>query len=153
MRERPALKLAAFLPYRLNVAAAIVSEGLARIYSQRFGIGVAEWRVLATVGEFHSITGKAIGQHAHMGKVKVSRAVAALEARSLIQRIPNEEDLREAFLVLTAEGAHLYGEIALLAMAYVERLEAAVSPGELTALNAVLDKLMQRARELDQPPI
>jgi len=150
--ERAPLKLAAFLPYRLNVAAAIVSDGLARIYSRRFGIGVPEWRVLATMGEFQSITGKAIGLHSHMGKVKVSRAVASLEARGLIRRSPNEDDMREAFLVLTPEGARLYGEIAPLALAYVKRLESTLSPSELETLNAVLEKLMRRTQELDDPP-
>ena len=76
-------------PIGLSVLAAVVSEGLARSYSEQFGIGVPEWRVLATIGEFQSITAKAIGAHAHMGKVKVSRAVAALEGRALIQRTPN----------------------------------------------------------------
>ena len=104
------------------------------------------------MGEFQSITGKAIGLHSHMGKVKVSRAVASLEARGLIRRSPNEDDMREAFLVLTPEGARLYGEIAPLALAYVKRLESTLSPSELETLNAVLEKLMRRTQELDDPP-
>ncbi len=38
----PALLLETFLPYRLNVAAAQVSEGLARVYSERFGLDIRD---------------------------------------------------------------------------------------------------------------
>lgn len=137
--------LATFLPYRLNVAAAVVSEGLAREYGARFGIGVAEWRVLATVGEFGSVTAKAIGLHAHMGKVKVSRAAAALEARGLIRRVPNPDDRREAFLALTPAGEAVHGEIAALALAYAARLTEALLAAEAAALDRLLDKLTRRA--------
>src|SRR5262249_46397796 len=73
------LKLEEFLPYRLNVLANLVSQALSRIYVERYGLGVPEWRVLVTLGEFGVMTGKAVGAHSHMHKTKVSRAVAELE--------------------------------------------------------------------------
>src|SRR5262245_29471419 len=95
------LKLEEFLPYRLNVCAALVSQALSRIYADRYRIGVPEWRVLVTLGQFGAMTAKAIGAHSHMHKTKVSRAVASLESRKLINRRVNRADLREAFLSLT----------------------------------------------------
>ena len=77
------LKLEEFLPYRLNVVASLVSQALSRIYAERYGIGVPEWRVLVTLGQYGMMTGKAIGAHSHMHKTKVSRAVALLEKRKL----------------------------------------------------------------------
>jgi len=68
------LKLEEFLPYRLNVVASLVSQALSRVYADRYGIGVPEWRVLVTLGQFGMMTGKAIGAHSHMHKTKVSRA-------------------------------------------------------------------------------
>src|SRR5579862_113451 len=73
------LKLEEFLPYQLNVVASLVSQALSRIYVDRYGIGVPEWRVLVTLGEFDRITAKAIGTHSHMHKTKISRAVSELE--------------------------------------------------------------------------
>ena len=70
------LKLEEFLPYRLNVVASLVSQALSQIYADRYGIGVPEWRVLVTLGQYGMMTGKAIGEHSHMHKTKVSRAVA-----------------------------------------------------------------------------
>lgn len=141
----PRLRLSSFLPYRLNVAAAVVSEGLARTYSERFGISVHEWRILATVGEFGSITAKAIGEHAHMSKVNVSRAAASLEAKGLIGRPPNPLDKREAFLVFTPAGKSLYDRIVPLARAYVDSLREGFSPDEEQILFRLLDRLMERA--------
>ena len=142
------LTLAAFLPYRLSVLAAAVSEGLARLYEARFGIGIPEWRVLATVGEFGSITATAVGAHARMSKVKVSRAAAALAARGLIARRGNPQDRRAAFLVLTAAGAAMYAEIAPLALDYARALADALAPGEAARLDGLVDALTRRADAL-----
>lgn len=88
------LKLEEFLPYQLNVVSSLVSQALSRIYSRRYRIGVPEWRVLVTLGQFGVMTGKAIGAHTHMHKTKVSRAVAILERRKLLARRANREDMR-----------------------------------------------------------
>lgn len=66
------LRLDDFLPYQLNVASSLVSQALSRLYAERYGIGVPEWRVLVTLGQFETMTGKAIGEHSHMHKTKVS---------------------------------------------------------------------------------
>ena len=103
--DQAALKLEEFLPYRLNVCASLVSQALSRIYAERYKIGVPEWRVLVTLGQFGMMTAKAIGSHSHMHKTKVSRAVALLERRKLVARRANRADLREAFLSLTPPAA------------------------------------------------
>jgi DNA-binding MarR family transcriptional regulator len=145
------LTLAEFLPYRLSVLATLASEGLARIYAARFGIGIPEWRVLATAGEFEPITAKAIGRHARMGKVKVSRAAAALEARGLVRRAPNPADLREAFLTLTGEGRRVYAALVPLALGYADALAADLSEPERAALDGLVARLTARAAALAEP--
>ena len=89
------LKLEKFLPYQLNVVASLTSQALSRVYSRRYGIGVPEWRVLVTLGQYGVMTGKDIGAHTHMHKTKVSRAVALLEKRKLLLRRANRADMRE----------------------------------------------------------
>ena len=106
------LRLDDFLPYQLNVVASLVSQALSRLYAERYGIGVPEWRVLVTLGEFETMTGKAIGEHSHMHKTKVSRAVALLEKRKFLVRRVNRSDLRESFLSLTPEGRAIYDDLA-----------------------------------------
>src|SRR6201987_298353 len=86
------LKLEQFLPYQLNVVASLVSLALSSVYARRYRIGVPEWRVLVTLGQYGVMTAKAIGAHSHMHKTKVSRAVALLEKRKLVARRSNRED-------------------------------------------------------------
>jgi len=142
------LKLEDFLPYRLNVCAALVSLALSRIYADRYKIGVPEWRVLVTLGQFGMMTGKAIGIHSAMHKTKVSRAVAQLERRKLLARRPNRADLREAILSLTPAGRDVYDAAAPIALEFARQFEAAVEPADRAALDRALKSLTERAAQL-----
>lgn len=138
--ERP-LKLADFLPYRLNVLAEGVSQGLSRLYAARYGITIAQWRVLATLGEFETMTSAAIAKHSRMHKTKVSRAIAEMDRNALVRRISNEDDMREAFVTLTAKGKDLYGQIAPQAQAYADKLVGRLPKADQAALWRILEKL------------
>ena len=144
----PALKLEEFLPYRLNVLASFVSLALSRIYSGRHGIGISEWRVLVTLGQFGMMTGKSIGAHSHMHKTKVSRAVAVLTRRKLVARQVNRDDLRESFLSLTPAGRAIYEELAPVALDFAKELWEVVDPADRTALDRAINRLTERSRKL-----
>ena len=146
--HQPPLKLEEFLPYRLNVCANLVSQALSRVYSERYQIGVPEWRVLVTLGQLGMMTAKAIGTHSHMHKTKVSRAVALLERRKLLVRRANRADLREAFLSLTPAGRDVYDELAPLALEFARNLLDAVDPADRDALCRALRGLSKRSTEL-----
>jgi DNA-binding MarR family transcriptional regulator len=144
------LKLEDFLPYRLNVAAALVSEALSRVYGERHGLGIPEWRVVATLGQFGMMTGKEIGAHAHMHKTKVSRAVAVLARRKLVLRRANKADMREAFLTLTPAGRAIYQDIAPVAIALARRFIEAIAPADRAAFDRALKAVTERGRKLAQ---
>ena len=120
--DQAPLKLEQFLPYQLNVVASLVSLALSRVYARRYRIGVPEWRVLVTLGQYGVMTGKAIGAHTHMHKTKVSRAVALMEKRKLLVRRNNRADMRESVLSLTAAGRTMYEELAPHALDFARRL-------------------------------
>jgi len=143
-----ALKLEEFLPYRLNVCASLVSQALSRVYAERYKIGVPEWRVMVTLGQFGMMTAKAIGQHSHMHKTKVSRAVALLERRKLVARRANRADLREAFLSLTPVGHDIYSELAPIALDFARQLMESVDAADRAALDRALKKLTERSSQL-----
>jgi DNA-binding MarR family transcriptional regulator len=146
--EQAPLKLEHFLPYQLNVVSSLVSQALSRVYARRYGIGVPEWRVVVTLGQYGVMTAKAIGAHTHMHKTKVSRAVALLEKRRLIVRRANREDMRETFLSLTAAGRTMYEEVAPHALDFARRLTEILSPGDREAFNRALQQLTARSAEL-----
>jgi DNA-binding MarR family transcriptional regulator len=142
------LKLEQFLPYRLNVVASLVSQALSRIYADRCGIGVPEWRVLVTLGQYGMMTGKSIGAHSHMHKTKVSRAVALLEKRKLVTRRANRADLREAFLALTPAGRAMYDDLAPIALDFANRLSEVVDTADRAAFERAVDRLIERSAKL-----
>ncbi len=142
------MKLEQFLPYRLNVVASLVSQALSRVYARRYRIGIPEWRVLVTLGQFGTMTGKAIGAHTHMHKTKVSRAVALLEKRKLLVRRVNRADMRESFLSLTADGRAIYEELAPHALDFARRLTDILTPGDREAFNRALQQITDRSAQL-----
>lgn len=142
------LKLETFLPYRLNVVASLVSQALSRIYVDRYGLGVPEWRILVTLGEFEVMTAKAIGAHSHMHKTKVSRAVSTLERRKLLVRRENRDDRREAFLSLTPAGRAIYNDLAPGALQFAERLFEVIDPGDRSAFERAMMRLTEHSRML-----
>jgi DNA-binding MarR family transcriptional regulator len=142
------LKLEEFLPYRLNVMASLVSQAMSRIYADRYGIGVPEWRVLVTLGQYGMMTGKAIGAHSHMHKTKVSRAVALLEKRKLVNRRANKADLRESFLTLAPAGRAMYEDLAPSAMEFAKRLSEVIEPADRAAFERAVERLTGRSAQL-----
>jgi DNA-binding MarR family transcriptional regulator len=148
LAEAAPLRLEEFLPYRLNVLASLVSQALSRVYAERYKIGVPEWRVLVTLGQYSVMTGKAIGTHTHMHKTKVSRAVAELERRKLVTRRINRADLRESFLSLTPAGRAIYEELAPGALEFARKLAEVIDPIDRCAFERALQKLTERSRIL-----
>ncbi|HRE20140.1 MAG TPA: MarR family winged helix-turn-helix transcriptional regulator [Rhabdaerophilum sp.] len=142
------LKLENFLPYRLNLLATEISQALAQAYGERFGISIPEWRVLATLGQFGTITARDICAHSHMHKTTVSRAVATLEKRKLLARKANRNDLREAFLDLSEEGRRVYLDIVPMATAFSEALCRGLGAEEKSQLDRLIDKLMSQLGQI-----
>jgi DNA-binding MarR family transcriptional regulator len=146
--DEPELVLEAFLPYRLNVLATLVSNALAQIYAERFGLPVPAWRVIATLGQYRVRTARDIAQHGVMHKSTVSRAVSSLEERGLVARKANSADRREELLELTREGRRIYDNLVPEALAFEADLLQELTPAEQRAFMGAIQKLTARARPL-----
>ena len=143
-----ALELEKFLPYRLSVLAQLVSESLHDLYAGPFGLSVTQWRVMAALGRFAPLTASDVGQRIVMDKVAVSRAVASLMQRGLIERATDRADRRRASLRLSARGRAMHARIVPLALQYESRLCETLSPEEKRAFDAVSDRLFAHAKQL-----
>ena len=150
---RPAgdLVLDRFLPYRLSVLANTVSRGIARLYADRFGITIPEWRVLATLGDSGPASSAAIRARTAMDKVQLSRAIQRLVDARLVSRRADPADRRRATVAMTAKGIGVYREIVPLALSREAILLDGFSPGERDQLNRLLDRLAARAGALAGP--
>lgn len=139
--DPPALQLGDFVPFRLNRLAAEVSEHLATIYREHFGLEIPEWRVMVTVGPERGCTAQYIARSTRMHKTRVSRAIAHLEKRGLMTRVTSSADRREMGLRLTKAGRRVYAELVPLALERESILLACLTREQLRAFTTGLDCL------------
>ena len=143
-----ALELEKFLPYRLSVLAQLVSDSLHDLYAGPFNLTVTQWRVMAALGRFAPLTASEVGQRIVMDKVAVSRAVAGMMKRGLVERATDRADRRRASLRLSTRGKAMHGRIVPLALEYEARLYETLSPEERRTFNSLSDRLFARAEAL-----
>ncbi len=136
-----ALHLPGFVPFRLNRLAVAVSNHLSVIYRERFELDIPEWRVLVTVGPERGCTAQFIAGSTRMHKTRVSRAIAHLEKRGLLERASSTDDRRAMELQLTKTGRRMYQDLVPLALERERTLLANLSKEELQGLLAGLARL------------
>ena len=141
MTEHAVLELEHFLPYRLSVLSNRISQEIAGLYAERFALNVTEWRLLAVLGRYPDLSATELAERTAMDKVAVSRAVASLVAEGRLTRKVDGSDRRRARLRLSAKGYRIYDEVAPLALAYEQRLLAALSGEDRAILDALLSRL------------
>jgi DNA-binding MarR family transcriptional regulator len=142
-------RLEDFLPHRLSVTANRVSRLLARRCASTYGLSIAEWRVLATVGRFGTMTPSAVSEWTAMDKVKVSRAAASLVARGLLRQLPDPDDGRARLLRLTRRGGFVHNGVVPVARALEDTLAHGVSRAEWQALSRALLRLHAHVQSID----
>jgi len=150
--EAQALELEKFLPYRLSVLAQLVSESLHDLYADPFELSVTQWRVMAALGRFAPLTASDVGQRIVMDKVAVSRAVASLMKRGLVERATDLDDRRRASLRMTEKGRTVHAQIVPMALKYEADLYAALSSEDRQTLNSLCDRLFAHAKLLRSGP-
>ena len=139
--DLPDFDLAAFLPYRMTVAAERLSAGLARRYRDEFGISVAEWRVLVHVADAGFVSVRDIERRVNLEKSKASRAASRLQAAGLLEKRVNQTDRRLVSLNLTETGRKLMAQLLVIAIDYQRRLDALIGPSG-AAMDRALKKLL-----------
>jgi DNA-binding MarR family transcriptional regulator len=132
--------LEGFLPYLLNQAAEATSKSFHDTYKAAYGMTRTQWRVLANLGKFGSMTARDICTISHIEKTKVSRAVAALEADGLLSRSISPQDRRAEILCLTERGRVVFADLGQRAIDYDRSLRAKIGP----EIAAQLDDLLRR---------
>ena len=141
MPNHAQLELQNFLPYRLSVLSNRTSDAIARAYSQRFALGVTEWRVMAVLGRYPDLSANQVAQRTAMDKVAVSRAVAKLLESGRLLRAFDVDDRRRSVLRLSEAGYAIYDQIVPLALGFERQLLGDMDATERTLLFRLLDRL------------
>jgi DNA-binding MarR family transcriptional regulator len=150
--EHAKLDLDHFLPYRLSILSNRASDAIARHYSDRFGLSVPEWRIMAVLGQTPGLSARDVAVRTAMDKVQVSRAVASLVEARRVKREEDETDGRITRLSLTSRGQAIYDEVVPLALHLEEVFLAALTSEERKMLSKLMDKLTDRIDHLHVIP-
>ncbi len=139
--RRPALyDLERSVGYLLNRAANIVAARFGDELKQH-GINLQGWRILAALSHQDRQSLTDLANHTAAEFSYLSRSVASLEARGLVERLPSPLDKRTVLMSLTPAGRALVGALAprgaameKLALAGVSRADAKVTLQTLRAI-------------------
>jgi DNA-binding MarR family transcriptional regulator len=146
--EQGMIDLEKFLPYRLAVLANTFSRVLAPLYEDKYGLTVAEWRLLAILARFGPLSANGVCARAEMDKVRVSRAVARAMANGLVDRKIDRADRRRSILTLTPRGRAIHDEIVPRALEREAEILGALDEEEAETLFQIIGRLQGQANSV-----
>ena len=137
------LILEQFIPYRLSILTNIISSSLSDTYKGKFQLSITEWRILAVLGEYPGVSADEVSTKTQMEKSSLSRAIAKLIRRKLIQREFSQIDQRRSILTLTESGLSIYNKVVPLAVEFERQLLKCFSGSEYEQFSKLLERLFQ----------
>ena len=146
--DQTGLELTRFMPYRLSVLSLAISQSIAQLYSERFNIGIMEWRGIAVLGSYQPLSSNQICERTSMDKVQVSRAVSSLNRSGMLLRKTDSLDRRRSHLRLSAKGMRVYRQIVPLALEREKELMSVLNRSERRQFDQLMIKLEQGAKAL-----
>lgn len=142
------IELDRFLPYRFAVLSNAISRGLGEVYGDRFNLTIADWRILANLGQAGALYAGELAERSSLDKPKVTRALQRMEAAGIVVRAVDLEDRRQARLSLTDKGRAMYHEVARIALRWETELLSPLADTDRTALERILAKLQGRVDDM-----
>src|SRR3954468_6059530 len=150
-RDDPRL-LQALLSHRVLVLSNTLALAASRHYPRRFGVRLAEWRVIDALHAGRGITANEISRRLRTDKAWVGRSVERLIAAGYVRRRPDPDHGRRILLTLSPKGERTYAAIASAARRRHDNLLGALSAAERHLLDRALAKLQARASAMLAAP-
>jgi DNA-binding MarR family transcriptional regulator len=117
---------------------------------QRYGVTRFQWRLVAALVEGGPMAPTVLARQSGVELAKVSRALKEMVLKGFIQRTGLPGDGRRALVTATQEGHRLYAELFPQLAAINRRVMEALDSAESAALEAMIEKLTARAREIHE---
>lgn len=144
----PQFSLERRLAYRFSILSTLNVRCVGSVYTKKFRLSTAGWRIMSIIGRFEPIFPGVAGQMSTMDADKVTRAVDRLVEMGYVIRNTDAADRRRVILCLTSKGRAVYEEVEELSQEMDAKWRAVLTKEEGAALDAIMDKLDARAREL-----
>lgn len=137
--------LSDFFPYNTRVFYKHVSQAVARVYIEEYGMKPYEWRTLAMLGTSNSFTAADLVASTSMDKISISRAVASLTERGWLVSRSNENDGRSRILSTSDEGKRVLSHLVPKMKAVEQDILSVLSQDEARELQRLMRKVVDGA--------
>ena len=147
MSKKP-IDLDQYFPFFLGTIANRWATTSSRLYLAEFGIGIAEWRVLASICSLGNASSQDVVGLISMDAGAVSRAVSHLEAKAYVQKVAGRFQGRTKPYELTDEGARIYAAIRKIALERENALLAGLGERDRKDLLRIMRKILRNIDKL-----
>ncbi|MFK0244678.1 MarR family winged helix-turn-helix transcriptional regulator [Amycolatopsis azurea] len=152
MTERPdgheLVPISQLLSYRLSRTSAALSRSAALRYRREFDVSLGEWRAIALIAADPTLTLNRLARRAGLDKAQMSRVVAKLVERGLVNRTAASG--RTSRLALTEDGLSVYRGLIVAANERDAAFLGLLTATEAEILERALDKLADAALVVEQ---
>lgn len=125
-----------------------ISNSASAIYRKRFGVGITDWRIMALLAVEPWIPAARISEVIGFDKAVISRSIAFMQDKGLVETRYRDNNLRRQFIALTKKGLALHDQIVEVAREREEFLLADLSEQERRMGIRLLAKIHARASQL-----
>lgn len=139
-----ALDLDHYIPAQLTYLANKVSASASALYRPRFGIGIADWRIMAMLAAEPWSTAGRIVDSTGMDKGAVSRCLRDLMKAGHVEVRADASHGRRQLVALTHEGLALHDQIVRLAVERERQLLRGFSEEERRTLLGLLMRMREQ---------
>lgn len=130
------------LAYRLN-------RGAANYYKNHWGLGVAEWRVILSLGKKSNLIVREVAEVADLDNAAASRSLGLLKKRGLVEIMPTTSRGNAALAKLTPEGQALHKRLKAAARRRQKKLIATLEAAEVAQLSKLLRRLIAQVPQMN----
>ena len=131
---------------RLRQAHLVLHAGLTRRFADEgCELTVEQWAVLSQLHDSEAVSQSELARLLPKSEGSVSRVLALLERRHLVERPRAEADLRRSEVALTERGRQVRSELAAVVRAYLQSAFRGVTPQEYEGFMRVTRKVCANA--------
>jgi DNA-binding MarR family transcriptional regulator len=140
--------ITAMMSSRLMVLANFLKQGAILRYKRLAGLSSVEFGLVASLGRRPPMSVVRLADAVGQDKGQISRAVAGLVSRKLVERRINPKDNREVLVSLTRTGLTAHDAIVAGAQERNQRLLEQLDNDEVAMLLAHIDRLTRKAEKM-----
>jgi DNA-binding MarR family transcriptional regulator len=144
----PPLDLTGYFPFYLGTLSNRWTTASSKTYLEKFGIGIADWRVLASVQAQGVANAQMIVNLIYMDAGAVSRSLTKLAAEGHVEPVPGKFAGRTKPFQLTSQGHELYAKLLKIALEREARLLAQLTEEERVQLLSMMRKILDQVEQI-----